>query len=101
MVITDAIPANLDLFVGDLGGPGPVVFSPLSSGLTYSYGGTADLTDDLSFDDGSGPNYIPTADADGFDPNVTSIVINPKGVFNGKTGIPNPSFNLIFQVRVR
>ncbi len=101
VVITDAIPANLDLFVGDLGGPGPVVFLPLSSGLTYSYGGMGDPTDDLSFDDGSGPNYIPTADADGFDPNVTSIVINPKGVFNGKTGIPNPSFNLIFQVRVK
>jgi uncharacterized repeat protein (TIGR01451 family) len=97
--VFDAVPANTELFVGDVVGPGsgPVEFTVLTSGLTYTFTSLASATDDLSFssDGGATYTYTPTPNADGVDPAVTHIRINPKGAFNAAS-----SFNLRFRVRV-
>jgi uncharacterized repeat protein (TIGR01451 family) len=84
IVILDATPAKTGLYVGNLSGSsGPVLFvngSP-SSGLTYSWGGLASLTDDIDFSNNGGATwtYVPTPDAAGVDRSVTHVRIRPKG----------------------
>jgi hypothetical protein len=101
VLITDAMPANTDLFVGDIGGAGsgPVAFTNgvPSSGLTYTFTSLASAADDVSFSNDSGATYTytPTPNANGVDPAVTHIRINPKGSFAG-----GRDFSLVFRVRV-
>jgi hypothetical protein len=76
------LPANLALFVGTYApGPGPLAFAAGSSGLSYSFTSLSNASDDLSFSNNNGASftYTPVANADGVDPNVTHIRINPKG----------------------
>ena len=107
VVVTDPVPANTDLFVGDLGVPasGPVLFvdGTTASGLTYTYGGLTDNGDDIAFSNNNGTSfdYTPVPDGLGFDSDVTHIRINPKGVFNGASGGSVPSFQLRLRVKVR
>ncbi|MBL8649484.1 MAG: hypothetical protein JNL35_03675 [Sphingopyxis sp.] len=82
VIVTDALPANLALFVGTYApGPGPLAFAAGSSGLSYSYSSLSSTSDDLSFSNNNGVSfaYTPVADANGVDTNVTHIRINPKG----------------------
>ena len=64
-VISDAIPANSQLFVGDLtgSGSGPVEFveGAPPSGLLYAYAGLSDPADGLEFSNNNGLSfdYIP------------------------------------------
>jgi uncharacterized repeat protein (TIGR01451 family) len=106
VVMTEPVPNNTKLFVGNLGGggSGPVLFSngtPTST-LTYAFTSLASATDNLSFsnDGGATYTYTPTADADGSDPAVTHFRVNPQGTFAGNTGSGAPSFNLQLQVVV-
>jgi uncharacterized repeat protein (TIGR01451 family) len=107
VAITDAVPLNTSLFVGDLDGSGsPVKFinGATASGLSYMFTSLASTTDDVAFsnDDGASFTYDPgpDADADGFNSSVTHLRIGPKGVFNGASGGNNPSFEIKFKVRV-
>ena len=107
-VITDPLPANVDLFVGDLGGAGsgPVEFTDgagaASSGLTYTFGGLADLGDDVEFSiDGVDYTYVPTPDIDGFDTIVRYVLINPQGILLGTTTATPTTFDLRIRVRVQ
>ena len=107
LVVTDPLPANVALFVGDLGaaGSGPVEFTDgagtASSGLSYTYSGLGSGTDSVEFStDGVSYNYTPVPDADGFDTAVRYVRINPAGVFLGSGGTP-PTFALRFRVRVQ
>ncbi|WP_411339779.1 hypothetical protein V6U71_18310 [Sphingopyxis sp. J-6] len=82
VVVTDAIPANLALFVGTYApGPGPVSFTAGSSGLTYSFTSLSNASDDISFSNNGGSTwtYTPVADTNGVDTNVTHVRVNPKG----------------------
>lgn len=108
LIVTDPLAANVSLFVGDLGAPGsgPVEFvdgaGSASSGLTYVFGGLADLADDVEFSaDGVGYNYVPSPDADGFDAAVRYIRINPSGVFQGTSTATPTTFSLRIRVRVQ
>lgn len=102
VVISDPVPANTQLYVSDLGGggSGPVAFTngTPSSGLTYTFVSLASTTDDVSFSNNGGGTYTytPAPDANGADPNVTHLRINPKGGFNSST-----SFQVRFRVRVQ
>jgi uncharacterized repeat protein (TIGR01451 family) len=103
--VTDSVPADTTLFVGDLGGAGPVIFidgSP-ASGLSYTYISLGDGDDDLTFSSNNGASYAytPSPDVDGYDSAVTNIRVNPKGPFNGDTGSGSPDFQIRFKVRVR
>ena len=98
----------MDLFVGDLGGAGsgPVEFTDgagsASSGLSYVFGGLADLTDDVEFStDGVDYTFVPTADVDGFDSAVRYIRVNPSGTFLGKSTATPTTFDLRIRVRVQ
>ncbi|MDA8139296.1 MAG: hypothetical protein M0036_11650 [Desulfobacteraceae bacterium] len=104
-VVIDAMAPHTALYVGDLGQPsGPVVFvnGSTSSGLSYAFSSLNNTTDDLSFSNNNGAtfDYTPVPDALGFDPQVTDLRVNPKGVFNGMSGGNAPSFTLRFRVRV-
>ena len=100
IIVVDAIPADAELFVGDLDGAGnPVMFedgvAPDGSGLTF------DAASDLSFSDDGGTtfNYVPGAVV--YDPAITHLRINPAGIFTAATGAANPNFIIRYRVRVR
>ncbi len=108
VVVTDPVPPNVVLFVGDLGGAGsgPVEFTDgtgsTASGLTYTFGGLADATDDVDFStDGVDWTYVPTPDANGFDAAVQHIRVLPSGVFAGATTATPTQFDLRIRVRVQ
>jgi uncharacterized repeat protein (TIGR01451 family) len=97
LVITDPIPANTSLFVGDLGQGNPVLFTDvMSSGfvlgdVNVSYSADADCSDF---------SYVPTPDADGYDADVCQLRVGMNGIFNASDGVSNPSFSLQFFVRI-
>lgn len=107
LVITDSLPANTALFVNDIGaaGSGPVLFSQgaTSSTLTYTFTALDDVADDVAFsnDNAATWTYVPAPGADGCDPLVTHLRINPKGTFVGSPAAPSPSFNLNFRACVK
>jgi uncharacterized repeat protein (TIGR01451 family) len=108
LIVTDPIPANVALFVGDLAGAGsgPVEFTDgtgsASSGLTYLFISLADLTDDVDFStDGVDYTFVPTPDADGFDTAVRYIRVIPSGTFLGRPTATPTMFDLRFRVRVQ
>lgn len=99
VIVTDALPANLALFVGTYApGPGPIAFAAGSSGLTYSFTSLASTSDDVSFSNNNGASftYTPVADANGVDTNVTHIRINPKGGM-----APGSSFTINLRAMVK
>jgi len=107
--ITDAIPSDTKLYVGDLG-DGPVAFLDGSSyggtdsGLDpYSYIALDNDTDDLAFSSNNGTSftYYPSPDGDDCDQNVTNILINPKGSMDGAAAGNSPSFQIRFRVQVQ
>jgi hypothetical protein len=105
-MVTDNIPANTKLFVGDLGAlnSGPVAFTngAPSSGLTWTFLALNNASDDLEFSNNNGTTWVysPTPDADLCDSAVTNIRMRPKGTMPGNAG-GNPFFELRFRVRVR
>lgn len=106
-VVTDPIPANTALYVSDINGvdPGPVQFTDgtPASGLTYTFTALGDMGDDVDFSSNNGTTwaYVPTPGADGCDPLVTNLRINPKGTFAGNATPPSPSLSLNFRVCVK
>ncbi|MFI5315424.1 MAG: choice-of-anchor X domain-containing protein [Myxococcota bacterium] len=105
--LTDAIPAQGELVVTNIGGAGsgPVLFTQgaPTSGLTYTFTSLASGADSLDFSNNGGATwtYTPTANANGTDPAVTNIRISPTGSFAGKSGVTAPSFTLQFRMRVK
>jgi uncharacterized repeat protein (TIGR01451 family) len=103
VIVTDAIPANSALRVSDFDGStsGPVLFADgtPTSGITYTFTSLADPADDVSFsnDGGSTFTYTPVAGANGTDPAVTHIRVNPKGIFAGDVGAGSPGFQVFFK----
>ena len=109
VVITDAIPTNLDLVVTDIGvlGSGPVsqANGAVACGLTYTFTSLASTTDDVEFSKSNGATWdqltdIPTANGNGVDPAVTHLRIRPKGVFVGQSSATPPSCVWSFRARV-
>lgn len=106
-VVIDAVPAGLELYVGDLGGAGsgPILFtngSP-SSGLSYSYTSLGAIGDNISFsnDGGVNFNYTPVPGSGSYDPAVTHFRVNLSGTFAPGSGASSPSFNLVARMRVK
>jgi uncharacterized repeat protein (TIGR01451 family) len=113
LYLTDTIPANTELFVGDLGGSGsgPILFTATTSppaGLTWTYnGGTTDDIDFLNVPMPTLPavpnwtTFTPTANAQGYDSTVQVIRLNPKGTLPGAASAPYPGFTVQFKVRIK
>ena len=103
IAITDAVPANTDLRVADLGllNTGPIVFTDgllPPSLLAYSFSSLGSGTDRLDFsrDNGATWTYTPVADGNGYDRQVTNIRVRLGG-----NQVAGSSFSLRFRVRVR
>lgn len=100
-IITDVIPVNADLFVGDLGvaGSGPVIFTDgtPSSGLGYAF--PTNLT---YLDSACSATVTPVPDAAGFASNVGCIRISLAGALVGDAvpGAPSPNFTVTFRIRI-
>jgi uncharacterized repeat protein (TIGR01451 family) len=107
VTITDSIPANTEMFVGDIAasGSGPLAFidGSTSSALSYTFSALGSNTDDLEFssDGGATYTYTPVPDADGYDSNVTHFRGLTGGAFAASNGVNNPSFSFQFRVRVQ
>ncbi len=107
VIISDAIPANTALYVGDISGAGtgPVRFvdGTPASGLSYNFVSLSSSTDNLSFsnDGGVSFNYTPTPDVDGVDPAVTHIKMATLGSFLATSSAGSPNFQFLFRVRVQ
>lgn len=99
VVISDVLPANVSLFVGDFDGSGsPFNFTDgvTSSGVTFTYSSLNNAFDDVEFLDGGGAVIgTITPDADGFANAVRQIRINTGGSFQA-----NGSFSISFRVRI-
>jgi hypothetical protein len=106
-VFTDAVPAGMKLFVGDVGaaGSGPVSFTngTPSSGLSYAFTSLASTTDGLSFSNNGGTSYTytPVPDASGHDANITHVRVALTGTFAGASGGSNPSLTLQMLMQVK
>ncbi|HMJ93180.1 MAG TPA: hypothetical protein VK472_03675 [Allosphingosinicella sp.] len=100
IIVVDATPANLQLYVGNIpGGTGPILFvnGAPSSALTYAFTSLASTTDDVEFSNNSGSTwtYVPVPNANGVDPAVTHMRIKPKGSMAAGS-----SFSLFFGYRI-
>lgn len=106
LVISDPLPATMELYVNDLAGPGlgPVRFADgaTASGLSWVFTSLASLTDSIDFsnDYGATWTYVPSPDASGFDAAVTTIRLRPQGTLNAAGG-GNPSADLSFRMRLK
>lgn len=106
LFVTNQVPTQLILYVGDLAGAGsgPVDFKQgtLPSQLTCTFGGIADGTDCLEFsnNDGATFSYQPLPDADGYDAAVTHIRIRPQGLMAPALLQPS-SFVLRYRMKVK
>lgn len=95
--ITDPIPANTIMCVSNICYNPPITFSCSTTppcGLTFNLGS------DVTYYDASNNVYTPNPDANGYDPLVRKIKLNPKGLLNGSTGPPHPNFTITFKVKI-
>lgn len=105
--VSQPVPSDAALRVADFDGAtsGPVQFvdgSP-ASGLSYTFLGVGNAGDDVAFsnDNGSSFSYTPVPGADGSDPAVTNVRINPKGTLGGNGGGGNPSAQFVFKTVIQ
>ncbi|GAA5524221.1 hypothetical protein Maes01_00775 [Microbulbifer aestuariivivens] len=106
LVVTDALPAAVELYVGDLNGAGqgPVAFtdgSP-SSALSWQFIALDSDSDGLEFSrDGTDWSYVPTPGADGFDASVRHIRMRPSGSMAPASGDNASWAEFAFRVRIQ
>jgi uncharacterized repeat protein (TIGR01451 family) len=104
MTISDAIPPNLELYVGAAGGPVTFTDGLISSNLAYTFTSLANATDDIMFSNNGGSSftYTPVPNGAGYDAAVTNIRINPKGKMAAWSGSGSyPSFSLGLKARIK
>jgi uncharacterized repeat protein (TIGR01451 family) len=105
-VLTDAVPANMTLFVGTASGD-PVTFSCSAvpgCGLTFNYAANVRYTNVFPLPALLAPpnacgnfTYVPSGS---FDANVRGVCVNPAGILNGSTGPPHPQFTIRYRMRI-
>lgn len=105
LTIVDPIPANAELFTGNLSGGAPFIFTDSSaptSGLSCGFTALGNFADcvDFSIDGTNWNTYTPNGT---FDPAVTHIRFKPVTTMNADTpvGSPSPYFDITFRVRIK
>ena len=108
--VTDAVPANMTMYVDTLDTvPGdPVTFlcsAVQPCGLTFIYGTNVKYTNAYPLPALLAPpntcgnfNYNPGGE---YDANVKGICVNPAGIFSGSAGLPNPDPQFTIKYRMR
>lgn len=107
MKISDHLPTEVDLYTGT-GAPATPLLgftytdgTPASGLTACTFGNKNDNADCVEFStDGSTWVYVPTPDANGFDPAIRYIRFVPQGPFNA-AGSGNPWAEFSFKVRVK
>ena len=107
--ISDAIPDNTYMLVknyDDVNGQGPIKdeTANTANGLSYTFGGLNNQTDDIEFSNTNGTNfnYSPVEDSEGLDKNITHFRINPKGIFQAPAaGETSKQFTIKFRVQLQ
>jgi hypothetical protein len=97
LVIVDPVPSGAALYVATASGdPVQFVDGAVSSNLTFTY--VANVS--YSNRPGGAPpfDYVPTPDANGFDPSVTALRVAPSGTLAGASGGAQPSFKIVFRL---
>ena len=93
ITISDVIPSNTALYVIDTGsGIVRFVDGSTPSGLSI---------DSVSYFDSGGASIPPTPDGDGVNTNVSSITVTTQGQFQASSASGDPSFKLLFRVKVQ
>jgi hypothetical protein len=106
LVIAQAVPQELSLYVGDIAaaGRGPVEFvqGAAPSGLVYAFLSLADVTDSIEFsaDGGLTFDYHPAPDANGIDPRITHFRVRLLGAMALRIDAI-PSFSIRYRTRVK
>lgn len=96
--LTDVYPDDVALITS---GAGAFAFTdgPFPSGLGFTYGGPADLTDSVEFSiDGTDFTYVPSTPTD---IDVTHVRFQPSGVLNPNDAGDQPSFTISILGEVR
>ena len=109
VVVTDDLPPEMALFVGPLiptGEPFEFIEGGLSgtpSGLLADFDTLTSTLDGVEFSNNGGVTftYVPSADASGFDANVTNIRLTLVGTFNPAAPPDIPEFRLRLRARLR
>ena len=101
LFFTDTLPPEVELFTGDLAGPGsgPVTLASTNSGLSLASGDIAFSDSALAPGSFAACTYTPTAP---YDPAVRHLCIRPSGVLKGgslESTTPQATFR--FRTRVR
>ena len=85
--VVDTVPANAKMCIADIGSGSPISFvdADNDSDLTFTYVDLSNAGDSVQFSDDAGStwNYVPTADADGCDTQITNFRVIPSGAFAG------------------
>jgi uncharacterized repeat protein (TIGR01451 family) len=99
LVIVDRIPPGAATFVSTAAGdPVQFVDGAAPSNLTFDYAADVSYTNQPG---GAPPfSYAPVPDANGFDANVTAVRVAPGGALAGAGGGAQPSFTILFRLRV-
>ena len=98
LILIDSLPPEVSYFNGDIddGGPetNPVAFETTSAGLTLDFPADVGFSDEAAKPtDIANCTYTPAA---GYDPDVTHICFNPKGVLSGQT-MMSVSFRVLIE----
>jgi uncharacterized repeat protein (TIGR01451 family) len=102
VVIDEIVPPDTEMLVS--GGAFSFINGTVDSGLTFVYGGVADLTDSVEFSSNNGATYDYTPDdtlPGGYDPAVTDFRVTMGGDFNVSDGFSHPYFSISFKVRLK
>lgn len=102
VVVTDELPADTTMFVGNLGGGGsPFIFTDGTgsdaTSLSIDFASLGSASDGVIFLDASSSNITPVIDFDGA---VRSFAIRMTGTMNGTTGGGTPAFTIQYDVRL-
>ncbi|MEM9622647.1 MAG: DUF3344 domain-containing protein [Pseudomonadota bacterium] len=104
VVLEDTLPADLRIFFGTPANPFVFIDGSPASGLSFTFSGLGDNTDDIRFSNDGGATFVtPVVDAQGFDatvPKINFVELTPQGSLLGASGGSEPGFEIRFRMRV-
>lgn len=101
LLISDDIPAGVEIFTGNFSGGAPYAFTSGTgadaSGVSCNFVSLGDGSDCVTFYDAFSNPITPNGS---YDPAVRSIEFRPSGTMNASTGSNIPYFDIEFRIRV-
>jgi hypothetical protein len=107
MALVQSLSSDAKLYVNNLYPSGPILFSNGLgndvSGLSYNFSSLNSQSDNLSFSNNNGTSYdyIPVADSEGYDSNITHIRLTFTGIIKPVFDQGTPQFNIEYQVKIK